>query len=63
MIIIQPLSRHWHFDWRAMKHLPYFPDLVLCDYDLISKPKPMCGESIAKREDILIAVWYEMAKI
>jgi len=33
-----------------MKHLPYFPDLGPCDYDLISKPKAIVWEIICKEK-------------
>jgi hypothetical protein len=47
MIILQPLSRHWHFTWEVIKDLPYFPDLVHVT-DLISKLKAIAWEIICK---------------
>ena len=54
-ICVRDLLRHWR--WEVLKHLPYSPDLLPCDYDLIPKFKaPLHGHRFHTRDDIAIAV-------
>jgi hypothetical protein len=50
--------------WEVLQQIPYFPDISLCNYNIIPKLKQsLHGKWYTNKENILIAVWHNVAQI